>query len=93
MLLPSRTSLARIALLAAFATCATSARSQEKQYPKQADLPNPYKLVENWPNLPASMNGGHWGELIRADIDPQGLPPASAAPTRRFWNSIPQENC
>ena len=48
------------------------AGAQEKQYPKQADLPNPYRLVENWPTLPASMNGGHWGELIRADIDPEG---------------------
>ena len=34
--------------------------------------PNPYRLVENWPTLPQSMNGGRWGELIRADIDPKG---------------------
>src|SRR5438105_1552030 len=46
--------------------------SQQPQYPKQAELPNPYRLVEDWPTLPKSMNGGHWGELIRADIDPHG---------------------
>ena len=38
----------------------------------QTKLPNPYRLVENWPTLPASMNGGRWGELIRADVDPRG---------------------
>ncbi len=49
-----------------------AARAQHANYPKQSSLPNPYRLVENWPTLPASMNGGHWGELIRADIDPKG---------------------
>src|SRR5215510_12885199 len=39
---------------------------------KQMQLPNPYKLVEDWPTLPTNMNGGKWGELIRADIDPKG---------------------
>jgi sugar lactone lactonase YvrE len=60
------------ALIATVATLAPVARAQDAHYPKQKDLPNPYKLVENWPTLPASMNGGHWGELIRADIDPKG---------------------
>jgi DNA-binding beta-propeller fold protein YncE len=45
--------------------------AQQTAYPKQADLPNPYRL-EDWPTLPKSMNGGKWGELIRADIDPKG---------------------
>ena len=67
-----RTCFKPIALLAAIAALVSAARTQEKQYPKQTDLPNPYRLVENWPTLPASMNGGHWGELIRADIDPEG---------------------
>jgi DNA-binding beta-propeller fold protein YncE len=58
--------------IAALAMLGPLARAQETHYPKQADLPNPYKLVDNWPTLPASMNGGHWGELIRADIDPKG---------------------
>src|SRR5437868_4718563 len=39
---------------------------------QQAQLPNPYRLVENWPTLPQNMNGGRWGELIRADIDSKG---------------------
>jgi hypothetical protein len=38
----------------------------------QSKLPNPYRLVEGWPTLPTSMNGGRWGELIRADLDPRG---------------------
>ncbi len=67
-----RGSLQILATFAAFVTIACAARAQQKTYPKQADLPNAYKLVENWPTLPASMNGGHWGELIRADIDPEG---------------------
>ena len=48
------------------------ASAQQAQYPKQSSLPNPYRLVENWPTLPKSMNGGKWGELIRADIDTMG---------------------
>jgi sugar lactone lactonase YvrE len=59
-----------IALLSAIATAGLVA--QPSQYPKQTQLPNPYALIENWPTLPQSMNGGHWGELIRADIDPKG---------------------
>jgi len=35
-------------------------------------LPNPYRLVENWPTLPGNLGGGRWGELIRADIDRHG---------------------
>ncbi len=48
------------------------AHTQQTQYPKQTQLPDPYRLVEGWPTLPRNMNGGHWGELIRADIDPKG---------------------
>ena len=36
------------------------------------DLPNPYRLVENWPTLPATMNGGKWGEVIRVHVDAKG---------------------
>jgi hypothetical protein len=63
---------ANMALLVVFLCVGLGASAQQIQYPKQADLPNPYKLVENWPTLPAGMNGGRWGELIRADIDPKG---------------------
>jgi DNA-binding beta-propeller fold protein YncE len=59
-----RTGLTILAALAAIAAA--------QQYPRQNQLPNPYRLVENWPTLPANMNGGRWGELIRADLDPKG---------------------
>jgi hypothetical protein len=51
-----------------FAALGVSTRAQQAQYPKPADLPNPYHLV-SWPTLPAAMNGGHWGEVIRISID------------------------
>jgi 6-bladed beta-propeller protein len=46
--------------------------AQERTYPKPAELPNPYRLVEGWPTLPASMNGGRWGEVIRVHVDVKG---------------------
>ena len=38
-------------------------------------LPNPYRLVPDWPTLPASMkgpNGKKWGEVIRVHVAPNG---------------------
>ena len=70
MILTLRTSFTPILVPAAMATFGLLAHAQP--YPKQTQLPNPYRLVENWPALPKSMNGGRWGELIRADIDPKG---------------------
>src|ERR1700730_17015085 len=70
MILMGRTKFTLLTMVAAIATFGPVAQAQ--QYPKQTQLPNPYRLVENWPTLPASMNGGRWGELIRADIDPKG---------------------
>jgi DNA-binding beta-propeller fold protein YncE len=61
--------LAVLAMLAAMAVCGTAARAQEKEYPKPTELPNPYRLVEGWPMLPKTMNGGHWGEVIRVVVD------------------------
>jgi 6-bladed beta-propeller len=46
--------------------------AQPAQYPKPTDLPNPYRLVDGWPTLPASMNGGRWGEVIRVHVDRTG---------------------
>jgi 6-bladed beta-propeller protein len=46
--------------------------AQRAMYPSPADLPNPYRLVEHWPTLPASMNDGRWGEVIRVHVDEQG---------------------
>jgi NHL repeat len=51
---------------------ATAACAQQPQYPKPTELPNPYRLVEDWPTLPASMNGGRWGEVIRVHVHSDG---------------------
>jgi hypothetical protein len=50
----------------------TAARAQPSQYPKPTELPNPYRLVEGWPTLPESMNGGHFGEVIRVHVHGDG---------------------
>jgi hypothetical protein len=57
---------------AIFAFTASAQVQQQAQYPKPTDLPNPYHLVAGWPTLPAIMNGGHWGEVIRVSIDRAG---------------------
>lgn len=36
------------------------------------ELPNPYRLVAGWPTLPANMNGGRWGEVIRVHVHSDG---------------------
>src|SRR5438034_11518893 len=54
------------------ASVATSARAQSPQYPKPTELPNPYRLVDGWPTLPESMNGGRWGEVIRVHVHNDG---------------------
>ena len=69
MILAGRT---RLTLVGVCAAIATSGLRAQTQHPKQLQLPNPYRLVENWPVLPNNMNGGKWGELIRADIDSTG---------------------
>src|SRR5689334_10896781 len=66
------------ATLSAFVVAAISAvpgsdtSAQRAAYPSPADLPNPYRLVEHWPTLPASMNEGQWGEVIRVHVDEKG---------------------
>jgi streptogramin lyase len=72
MILTSRTRATLVAVVAAIATFGVAAHAQQTQYPKQTQLPNLHRLVEGWPTIPSSMNGGQWGELIRADIDPKG---------------------
>src|SRR5436190_4211296 len=54
------------------ASLATAVRAQSPQYPKPTELPNPYRLVEGWPTLPESMNGGRWGEVIRVHVHSDG---------------------
>ncbi len=48
------------------------AAAQAPGSPKPTDLPNPYRLVEGWPTLPKSLNGGRWGEVIRVHVDAKG---------------------
>jgi hypothetical protein len=101
MTLTSRTRFALIAVFVAIATIGLVAHTQETRYAKQTQLPNPYRLVEGWPTLPRSMNGGQWGELIDPkgniwvfiDVStpyPPAPPPASDGRSRRFWNLIRQ---
>src|SRR6185436_1088261 len=54
------------------AAFAATASAQQTTYPKPTELPNPYRLVEGWPTLPASMNKGRWGEVIRVHVAPDG---------------------
>jgi hypothetical protein len=66
----------RILRGAALGICAAligSPGQAEQALPRNpTDLPNPYRLVEGWPTLPASMNGGRWGEVSRVQVDPRG---------------------
>jgi DNA-binding beta-propeller fold protein YncE len=61
-----------VAAMFLVASLATAARAQSSQYPKPTELPNPYRLVEGWPTLPESMNGGRWGEVIRVHVHSDG---------------------
>ena len=88
MTLKDRTRSTPIAALAVIATLGLAAQTQQAQYPRQIELPNPYRLVENWPTLPKNMNGGQWGELIRADIDPKG----NIWVFHRCFNTVPAGN-
>src|SRR5580765_6246194 len=61
-----------------FAALAVTAHTQgrlDTPYPRPTTLPNPYRLVPDWPTLPASMkgpNGRKWGEVIRVHVAPNG---------------------
>lgn len=66
------TKLLLLLALAALLSPARATVAQQTSYPRPADLPNPYRLVEHWPALPANMNGGRWGEVIRVHVDTAG---------------------
>jgi len=68
----ARSGMAFVAGMLVAAGLATAARAQSPQYPKPTELPNPYRLVEGWPTLPESMNGGHFGEVIRVHVHSDG---------------------
>src|SRR3984957_17038916 len=61
-----------ITSLVVLAMSGASAQAQQTHYPKPTELPNPYRLVEGWPTLPKSMNGGRWGEVIRVHVGSDG---------------------
>lgn len=56
----------------AAANFGAATQAQQTQYPKPTELRDPYRLVEGWPTLPKSMNGGQWGEVIRVHVAPDG---------------------
>jgi hypothetical protein len=53
----------------------SAVRAEQVASPRPTELPNPYRLVDSWPTLPQSMNGGRWGEVIRVSL----------APDRTIW--------
>ena len=56
------------------AALAIAGQAQESTVPKPS-LPNPYRLVPDWPTLPATMKGPggrKWGEVIRVHVAPDG---------------------
>ncbi len=62
-------------LVATLGVAAHAQGSRDTPYPKPSTLPNPYRLVPDWPTLPASMkgpNGHRWGEVIRVHVAPNG---------------------
>src|SRR5271165_3623316 len=69
----------------ALAMFAAVAHAQQTQTSKPTDLPNPYRLVEGWPTLPQSMNGGRWGEVIRVHVARDG----SIWVFHRCFNTVP----
>src|SRR5207245_4319384 len=62
-------------VVAALAVMAYAQDGKDTPPPKPSTLPNPYRLVPDWPTLPASMKGPHghkWGEVIRVHLAPDG---------------------
>ena len=64
-----QTKLCIVTALVSIFVFGEAARAQQTPYPKPTELPNPYRLVEGWPSLPKTMNGGKWGEVIRVHVD------------------------
>jgi hypothetical protein len=67
-----RLELMLVASAVVIAACSVTARSQQASYVNPTELSNPYQLVEGWPTLPKSMNGGRWGEVIRVHVAQNG---------------------
>jgi hypothetical protein len=63
------------AVVAALAAPAHGQGRGEPPAAKPSTLPNPYRLVPDWPTLPATMKGPggrKWGEVIRVHVAPNG---------------------
>jgi DNA-binding beta-propeller fold protein YncE len=72
---PGATLAVSIVLVAALGLAAHAQSGRDAPYPKPSRLPNPYRLVPDWPTLPASMkgpNGHRWGEVIRVHVAANG---------------------
>src|SRR5213080_4958456 len=67
-----QTKLCIVTALVSIFVFGEAAHAQQTPYPKPTELPNPYRLVEGWPSLPKTMNGGKWGEVIRVHVDEKG---------------------
>jgi hypothetical protein len=64
-----------VAAAAALAVGVRAQGSRDVTVPKPSTLPNPYRLVPDWPTLPATMkgpNGRKWGEVIRVHVAANG---------------------
>src|SRR5205085_2080052 len=74
-----------IALFASAAVGISFGATAQTRYPQPAELPNPYRLVEGWPTIPASINGGRWGEVIRVHVARDG----NVWVFHRCFNTVP----
>jgi DNA-binding beta-propeller fold protein YncE len=72
MVAARRASAILVAAAAIIASLGLAGHAQQATPPKPTDLPNPYRLVEGWPTVPQSMNGGRWGEVIRVHVARDG---------------------
>jgi DNA-binding beta-propeller fold protein YncE len=72
MMRPAHATIVLLLSLSAISFGRGAAQAQQTPYPKPTELPNPYRLVEHWPTLPPTMNGGRWGEVIRVHVDRRG---------------------
>ncbi len=61
-----------LALTASVLLTSPAGAQSAARYPKPTELPDPYRLVPGWPTIPASMNSGHWGEVIRVHVARDG---------------------
>src|SRR5262245_39292827 len=62
-------------VIATYGVTADAQDLADAPVPKPTTLPNPYRLVADWPTLPASMKGPHghkWGEVIRVHVARNG---------------------